>query len=234
MKKAILFDLGQTLVRYYERSEIPRVLEECINSVHDFLRSQGRAAIADNELRRRVERENSEAVDYLVRPLEDRLARIFDLAGTPSSDELIQHACQYFMKPIFKRGQLFDDTLPALVRLKKEKYATALISNTPWGSPAHLWRQELKRLGIAEYLDVVVFCRDVGWRKPAPHIFTYALHQLHVSADQCLFVGDNPVWDVQGPQAVGIQAVLIDRTRTTSDNATISTLEQLNDVLRVV
>lgn len=234
MKTAILFDLGHTLVQYYDRSEIPGVLEECITSVQDFLRSKGRAAVSDNDLWQRVQRENSEAVDYLVRPLEDRLARIFELAGKPSSDELIQSACRYFLKPIFRRGQLYEDTLSTLTRLKAQNYKTALVSNTPWGSPANLWRQEIKRLGILEYLDVVVFCRDAGWRKPAPHIFTYVLHQLQVPAEQCLFVGDNPVWDVQGPQAVGIDAVLIDRSCTIQNNETISTLKQLIDVLKTL
>ena len=231
MKTTILFDLGQTLARYYGRSDIPAVLEECINSVQDFLRSKGFLVVSDKDVRQRVHDENREAVDYLVRPLEDRLARIFDLAGKPSSDELIQSACQYFVKPIYRRGQLYEDALPTLIRLKAEKYATALISNTPWGSPANLWREEIKRLGIAEYLDVAVFCRDVGWRKPAPHIFTYVLHQLHVPAEQCLFIGDNPVWDVDGPQAVGIEAVLIDREGR-KDNKTITSLTELFDVLK--
>lgn len=231
MKTTILFDLGQTLVQYYDRSEIPIVLEECINSVQDFLRSKGLLAVSNNDLWQRVQRENGEAVDSLVRPLEDRLARIFGLAGKPSSDELIQNACQHFMKPIFRRGQLYEDALPTLTRLKANKYATALISNTPWGSPANLWREEIKRLGIAEYLDVIVFCRDVGWRKPAPHIFTYALHQLHVPAEQCLFVGDNPIWDVEGPRAVGIKAVLIDREGK-NDKKTITNLAGLFDVLK--
>jgi len=231
MKTTILFDLGQTLVQYYSRSDIPQVLKKSVSSVYAFLRSKGRAAISDNDLWQRVGRENGEAVDYLVRPLEDRLARIFELAGKPSSDELIQKACRYFMKPIFACGQLYEDTLPTLSRLKKQRYKTALVSNTPWGSPAHLWREEIQRLGIAQYLDVVVFCRDAGWRKPAPHIFTYALHKLQVPAEQCFFVGDNPVWDVQGPQAVGIDAVLIDRSRTTSDNTTINTLEHVISIL---
>ena len=231
MKTTILFDLGQNLARYYDRSEIPVVLEECINSVRDFLRDNGVLAVSDKNVRQRVHGENREAVDYLVRPLEDRLARIFDLAGKPSSNELIQNACHYFMKPIYGRGQLYDDALPALIKLKAHNYRTALISNTPWGSPANLWREEIKRLGIAEYLDVAVFCRDVGWRKPAPHIFTYALHQLRVPAGQCLFIGDNPVWDVEGPQAVGIEALLIDR-KGKKDSKTITSIAGLFDVLK--
>jgi putative hydrolase of the HAD superfamily len=73
-----------------------------------------------------------------------------------------------------------------------------------------------------------VFCRDVGWRKPAPHIFTYALNQLQVEPEQCLFVGDNPLWDIQGPQQVGIQAVLLDRAGNhAGEPQTIKSLSEL-------
>jgi FMN phosphatase YigB (HAD superfamily) len=33
--KAVLFDLGGTLVQYYDRSQIPQVLEEAITAVQD-------------------------------------------------------------------------------------------------------------------------------------------------------------------------------------------------------
>ena len=86
------------------------------------------------------------------------------------------------------------------------------MSNTPWGSPAELWREELRRLGLAGLLDVTVFCRDVGWRKPARQFFDFALQKARATPPQCVLVGDNPRWDIAGAEANGIDAVLIDRT----------------------
>jgi len=85
------------------------------------------------------------------------------------------------------------------------------VSNTPWGSPASLWREEIERLGLSEYVDVLVFCTDVGWRKPAKQIFEFALEKLQALPQDCIFVGDHPGWDLTGPRAVGIEAILIDR-----------------------
>jgi putative hydrolase of the HAD superfamily len=74
-----------------------------------------------------------------------------------------------------------------------------------------LWREELSRHGLDVLLDETVFCRDVGWRKPDPRIFSQALSKAGVPPAECLFIGDDPVWDVEGPLRMGIPAVLLDR-----------------------
>ncbi len=67
-------------------------------------------------------------------------------------------------------------------------------------------------------LDAVVFCPDCGWRKPARQIFDHTLDSLGATPGQCVFVGDDPRWDVAGPLGVGMEAVLIDRkTQTLPD-----------------
>ena len=158
-----------------------------------------------------MEKENHEAKNYSVRPLEERLARIFQIDSSVRSDELMTAICQYFMKPIFARGSCYKDTLPVLRELGSRGFRKAIISNTPWGSPANLWREEIKRIGLDKQVDAIVFCRDAGWRKPAKQIFEFTLKKLQASPQDCIFVGDDPRWDLVGPRIVGIEAVLIDR-----------------------
>ena len=208
MKDAVLFDLGNTLVRYYERSEFPSILEEAITEVQKFLGVKGLLCVFPEAIWQRVKEENYEFKDYRVRPLEERLVRIFQLEAL-SSLKMDMFRC--FMKPIFARGYCYEDTLSTLGELKSKGLKTAIVSNTPWGSPADLWREQIKRLGLSDPVDAVVFCRDVGLRKPAKGIFEFALERLQASPGQCIFVGDDPRWDLVGPTAVGIEAVLIDR-----------------------
>ena len=66
-------------------------------------------------------------------------------------------------------------------------------------------------MGLIEHVDALVFCSDVGWRKPDPRVFQFVLEKLEVTPQECLFVGDDPKWDLVGPRAVGIEAALIDR-----------------------
>jgi putative hydrolase of the HAD superfamily len=94
----------------------------------------------------------------------------------------------------------------------------AIVTNTPWGAPANLWREEVARLGLADYMDRVVCCTDAGWRKPARQVFEFTLEKLQVSAQECVFVGDRPDWDVAGARAMGMDAILIDRSGTIEDS----------------
>lgn len=141
--------------------------------------------------------------------------------------------CRRFTRPIFACGRCYGDALPALQQLRVEGVKTALVSNTPWGSPGALWREELSRLGLSGWLDVVVFCTDVGWRKPASPIFERALELLGADPQDCLFVGDDPRWDLAGARAVGIPAILLDRRGGTAgvEEGSIQNLHELWDRL---
>jgi len=233
MKKAILFDFGGTLVYYFERSQFPKILKQAITEVQDYLQQKGLFCISPEAMWQRVRDEDHEAEDYRVRPLEERLARIFQLDEKVQSSGLIITVCRVFMKPIFARGYCYEDTVPTLKRLKLKGVRTAIVSNTTWGSPAALWREEIERFGLTEYMETVVFCRDVGWRKPAPQIFAYTLKKLQALPQDSLFVGDTPKWDFEGPKALGIEPVLIDRRGVMKDfpQETIKTLGDLLDRL---
>lgn len=237
--KAVLFDLGNTLVRYFERSEFPAILEQAILQVRGYLEEEGLLAVSAETMWRRVRQEDYEAGDHRVRPLEERLGRIFAIEPTrdrraPARPlERTQAMCRRFTRPVFARGCCYEDALPVLQQLRAEGVKTALVSNTPWGSPGALWREELARLGLSGSLDIVVFCTDVGWRKPASPIFERALALLGADPQDCLFVGDDPRWDLAGARAVGIPAILLDRRGGTAgvEEGSIQNLHELWDRL---
>jgi putative hydrolase of the HAD superfamily len=170
-----------------------------------------------------VKEEDYESKNYSVRPLENRLARIFQIDST----ELLNEMCRCFMQPIFSLRECYSDTLPVLHELKNKGFKTGIISNTTWGSPANLWREETKRLGLDELVYSIVFCRDVGWRKPAKKIFQYTLNKLNIKSNECAFVGDHPIWDIKA-RALRIKTFLIDRKGTINHE---NTIKNLNDLL---
>jgi putative hydrolase of the HAD superfamily len=212
MKNVILFDLGNTLVRYYVRSQFPGILQKAIADVQDYLREESiLKEVSEKSIWNRVEKEDYEAEDHSTMPLESRLVRIFQLDGSAISSDAIMTMCRRFMKPIFALAHRYDDVLPVLRELGDRGIRKAIISNTPWGSPADLWREEMERLDLRKQVELIVFCRDVGWRKPARQIFEYTLEKLQVEPQECVFVGDDPRWDLAGPRSIGMQAILIDR-----------------------
>jgi putative hydrolase of the HAD superfamily len=235
MKTAVIFDLGNTLVSYYTREQWPTILHHSIDEVVAYLRQAGQLGQVPRDLRERVEAQRGESSDHAVVPLQERLARIFDLSWESLPDGVGDEICRRFMKPTFDIGRRYDDVLPTLARLRTGELKLGILSNSPWGSPAHLWREELHRQGLADTVDAAVFCCDVGYRKPAPHGFERIMGQLGVTAAQCLFVGDDPRWDITGPQRLGMEAILIDRGNN-GDPAcagTIRDLTELTSLLRV-
>ena len=226
-KQTILFDMGNTLVEYYGPNDWPTVVEETVGSAGSFLRAKGLANLSEQIIRQRVELERHDRQDFRVVPLHERLGRIFGL-----DDNLLKTVkdgmCAAFLAPIFARGKVYADTFGCLEELKSKGFKTAIVSNTPWGSSGDLWRAELDRLGILERIDDAIFCTDVGWRKPARQIFEYTLSRLNAKVEQCVFVGDDPRWDIEGPRAMGMEALLIDRTGTINHpEEPIRNLEQL-------
>lgn len=227
MKKATLFDLGGTLVQYYQRAEFASLLQQGITRVRERLKAASLLRVDAETVRQRVSEENHEAADHKVRPMEVRLARIFEidvaLAASLSTE---------FMDPIFRLGRVYEDSVPVLERLRARGITTGIVSNTPWGSPAQLWREELHRLGLDSRLDHIIFCRDVGWRKPDKRIFDFALRQVGVPVSDCLYIGDNPRWDRVGPATVGMESVLVERGDYTPDGG--PSVRELDDLLRRV
>lgn len=228
-KTAVLFDLGNTLVHYWLRPSFPQVLQESLASARALLDEYGIGHVSDDVLRQRARGENYEAADDRVRPLEGRLKRIFQLDDAQAG-EVMDSLIDRFLQPFFARARRYDDTLPALEQIKAAGLRTAIVSNLPWGSPAAPWRHEVERQGLADLMDAIVFCSDLGWRKPAAPIFRHVLAQLDAEPQACLFVGDNPRWDIAGPRALGMDAVLIDRHHLL-DASSEPAIEGLDDLL---
>ncbi len=119
--------------------------------------------------------------------------------------------------------------------LRRAGLRLALVSNTLY--PARCLEADLARMGLRGRFDVLVFSSEVGWRKPDQRIYLEALRRLGVGAHEAVFVGDRLVEDVQGPQALGLRAVLTRQFRREKldgsilPDAIIETLAALPDAL---
>ena len=213
--RAVLFDLGNTLVAYYRASDFAPILRESIDSVCDFL-AERKSVVADRDRAFEHALElNLEDPGYRVRPLVGRLIKIFSEHELVDAD--LSAMCDIFLRPIFRLATLDAHALPTLAAIRRKGIRTAIVSNTPWGSPAEKWAQELGRHGLTKAVDATVFCVDVGWRKPAPQIFQHALSLLDVDARDSVFVGDDPRQDVAGAEQCGLRAILIDPRGAAAD-----------------
>jgi putative hydrolase of the HAD superfamily len=81
-----------------------------------------------------------------------------------------------------------------------------LISNFTYAPVVH---RSMKNLGIPQYFNAVTVSQECGWRKPHGKIFTDALKQLRVNAEEAVFVGDNPFEDIKGAADAGLKTVFV-------------------------
>jgi putative hydrolase of the HAD superfamily len=226
--EAVLFDLGNTLVSYYKAADFYPILERSISAVAYVLR--GRNRVQSSELAfERAKSFNRERIDNSVWPLKQRLSEIFALDGENFPDDLLDEMSREFLGPIFATAKPDTDAIPVLKQIRCLGLKCAIVSNTPWGSPAMLWREELNRWGLLELIDEAVFCVDVGWRKPAPKIFQYTLARLRVPGERAIFVGDDVRWDVDGARGAGIVPVLLSGASSVLDD--YSTVQRLGDLI---
>jgi putative hydrolase of the HAD superfamily len=101
---------------------------------------------------------------------------------------------------------VFPDVLPALDQMRGLGLRLAVISNFDERLPGLL-----EGLDLARRLEVVMPSSEVGVAKPNPRIFRHALDRLGVEAHAALHIGDAALEDVEGAQAAGMDAVLLDR-----------------------
>lgn len=102
---------------------------------------------------------------------------------------------------------LFPDALPAIEELRRRGLRLGVISNF------ESWlKGMLRKLGIHDLFDVLAISGDLGWEKPDPRIFKWAMEEAGVGAETSVHVGDSPHFDAIPAAEVGMTGVLLDRS----------------------
>lgn len=104
---------------------------------------------------------------------------------------------------------LFPDVLPVLDELRGEGYRIGLLTN----GVGEQQRDKLAAAGLEVGFDAVCISEELGVAKPDQRAFGSLLAALDVTADACVFVGDDAAKDVAGARAAGMRAALVDRPR---------------------
>lgn len=122
----------------------------------------------------------------------------------PVPDEFFRHLARLFMDPA--TWHVFPEVPGVLTELKARGLVVGAVSNWAWQLP-----ELLDVLGLGAQFDFVAASARVGYDKPHPGIFHWALERADVAPDAAMHVGDHLEADVAGARRVGIEAVLVDR-----------------------
>jgi putative hydrolase of the HAD superfamily len=92
------------------------------------------------------------------------------------------------------------EALPVIRTLSERGYRVGVISNT---ISRVLVPGELEEAGLKPFLEGLVMSSLTGIRKPDPALFHIAAETVSVPPGQCVYIGDQPNRDVEGPRRAG-------------------------------
>ena len=100
----------------------------------------------------------------------------------------------------------------ALIALQDAGVPLAVVSNAGGTMEEQLLHHEICSVDGTEHarVSIVVDSKIVGIEKPDPGIFSFALDELGLAPERCIYVGDTVHFDVQGARAAGLWPVHVD------------------------
>jgi putative hydrolase of the HAD superfamily len=199
MKKAVFFDVGDTLILTDPRKYVfpwleqkgvvfqPKRLLETMHAVNAFYMPIYNEATT------------WESATTLWRGFYEVMFREL---GVQDWEVLAEEFRLYCNEPNVLA--LNDGAHHVLETLKARGYKLAVISN---------WDASLEPIlatnGLKQYFDAIFCSATFGFAKPSPKIFQAALESVNVAPQEVMHVGDHPRHDCAAAMALGIMPVLI-------------------------
>ena len=233
--KAILFDMFDTLMLIEKNHEF---YSPSLIRMYNYLHKNGIDVAFDkfNEVYNKVRDAlyveadlNWEEPHFNVRVSQTlkNLGYNYDVSN-PIVTAATNEFCEEFMKYV-----RIDPAAKAMLEQLHGKYKLGIVSN--FAIPECVLKL-LKADGVDVFFEAIVVSGAVNKRKPSPEIFTGAMKMLGVSASETTFVGDTMDADVEGPKAVGMKVIYIERREQKKSekfypDQTIKSLDELPSAL---
>lgn len=245
--EGVLFDMDDTLIDWRGFTGAWSDLElGYLQLVHTYLAENERPLTASvNHFAMRY-RDNVQDVweesrttlraPHIIKVMETVLA---EFGFTPDDDITMRHIMDAYQ---WKGGTgvvTFPDVPSGLQTLLDKGIKIGIVTNA--FQPMWMRDIELEMYNLLDYFPdeaIRISAADVGYLKPHPQIFHHALEKLGTSAENTLFVGDNPTADIAGAQGVGMRAVLrvLDREPPLISRLVVpdASIHDFDDLLRLV
>ena len=220
--KAVLFDLGLTLIRTASFPEIYRRILARFGvtaSLDDITEAQSATESEFDISTYEESRRKQFWTDYNASVLEK-------LGIKENTAFLAAQIDELWWK--YSNVQVYPDVEPTLSQLRAKGLKLGLVSNGFKKDLKHI----LGELKLKKWFDIVVCIESCNCAKPNKEIFLYALDKLDVKPSEALFVGDSVIHDYDGAFSVGIRPFLIDREGKHPSH--FNKITSLTDLLNIV
>lgn len=122
--------------------------------------------------------------------------------GVGEADSIAREAMELFLEA---RNQIefFEGALETIATVAREYQLGALTNGNA----------DIKRLGLSEFFSFAFSAEDVGAPKPAPDLFHAALEHTGCEPVEMVYVGDDPIKDIDTANTVGLRTVWLSNER---------------------
>jgi HAD superfamily hydrolase (TIGR01549 family) len=227
--KAVLFDLGNTLVRMW----VPEFV------YHGVLGSLGISRSIER-IKQALARTEEEFRDRKYRLLYGKIS--YRKYWNEWDSTVLKHlqiiADRKLVTEIQTRWfdyadcKVYPDVKPILTELRTRGLKTGMISTA--------YEEDItaisKKAGLPKDLfSVIIGANTIKKEKPHPDVFKYALRKLNVEPEGALFVGDSVDADYRGAEKVRMRAILIQRTENVTCNTQgLITINELKEIFNYI
>lgn len=209
--RAVLFDLGETLLRF-GRLRPSALFNQAARLSYDYLKGLGQPVgsfsrywlvnwigLRWNLLRSWIFKHDFDSLAILRRHGEKK--------GIHLTEPQWLGLVETWYRPLAQQSHIESDLRQTLQALTDRGLKLGILSNSfIHASSIDL---HLQRLGLLEFFPVRMFSYEFGFRKPDVRIFREAARRLGVAPSEAVFVGDRIDADVCGSRAAGMIPVLM-------------------------
>ena len=208
--KAVLFDLGETLLDFGKIKKLRLFREGALHS-YNYLRSLGQPTgsfksyywqnLIALHIRCWISNITRRDFDSLV-----LLRWIGTKKGIHLDGQQWKHFAWLWYEPLTRIGRLEPRMKETLAALKELGIKLGIVSNT-FVHRSSLERH-LEQLSILDFFPMRLYSSEVKFRKPDVRIFKAAAEKIGEELENIMFVGDRIDTDIRPAMKAGMQAVL--------------------------
>jgi len=208
--KAVLFDLGDTLLNYGKIDPHEPFIRAAKQTYH-WLKEQGQNAgtlwlytiktLAAVRIRIALSNITHHDFDSLK-----VLKKVGEKMGHKLTDKQYEDLAWLWYEPLAQMVTVEPDIKQTLTSLKNQGLKMGIISNT--FVSAFALDKHIRQFGLTEFFDLVYYSYTFKKRKPYPEMFLAAANELKLQPGEIAFVGDRIDTDIKGSIRAGMLPVL--------------------------
>jgi len=109
----------------------------------------------------------------------------------------------YYQVHYVRNALLMEHALETIRYLRLKRYRIGLVTN----GRTDIQFGKIDLLGIRDEFDAILVSEEVGIKKPDRRIFELAAARLELMPEQCVYIGDHPVNDIEGAGKAGMDTI---------------------------